>query len=249
MTLSRTDSRGLPISDKAGEARLSGAVYEQIFTLIASGELALNARLPAEAELARRFGASRPVIREALARLRDDGIIVSRQGSGSYVRQRPDNAVLRFVPVSSIADILRCFEFRVGLEGAAAALAAVRAEERDIAEIRSALEDLEASIEARELGADADVRFHLAVAKATHNQYHLSVQNSLQSHIAAGMHLARSLSLHTHTHTRLQLVQEEHVAVLEAIESRDSLRARAAMEIHVNNARYRMFQGVSQPDM
>jgi GntR family transcriptional regulator, transcriptional repressor for pyruvate dehydrogenase complex len=248
MTLSRTDSRGLPISDKAGEARLSGAVYEQIFTLIASGELALNARLPAEAELARRFGASRPVIREALARLRDDGIIVSRQGSGSYVRQRPDNAVLRFVPVSSIADILRCFEFRVGLEGAAAALAAVRAEERDIAEIRSALEDLEASIEARELGADADVRFHLAVAKATHNQYHLSVQNSLQSHIAAGMHLARSLSL-LHTQARLQLVQEEHVAVLEAIESRDSLRARAAMEIHVNNARYRMFQGVSQPDM
>lgn len=247
MTFSRTGDSGMLIPEKTGEARLSNAVYEQIFTLIASGEIPLNARLPAEAELARRFGTSRPVIREALARLRDDGVIVSRQGAGSYVRQRPDNAILRFVPVSSIADIVRCFEFRIGVEGAAAALAAVRAEVRDIAEIRRALEDLETSIQKRELGADADERFHLAVAKATHNHYHLSAQNALRSHIVAGMHLVRNLSL-LRTEARLRLVQEEHVAVLEAIEARDSLRARAAMEIHINNARYRMFQSVSQPD-
>ena len=73
--------------------------------LIVNGEFAEHARLPAETDLARRFNASRPVIRAALARLRDDGVIVSRQGSGSYVKRRPDNAVLRFVPVSSIADI------------------------------------------------------------------------------------------------------------------------------------------------
>lgn len=229
---------------KAGEARLSNAVYDQIFALIVSGEFSLNARLPAEAELARRFGASRPVIREALARLRDDGIIVSRQGSGSYVRRRPDDAVLRFSPVASIADIQRCFEFRAGLEGAAAALAAARAEERDLAEIRVALDDLQACITARELGADADERFHLAVARATHNQYHVLVQTSLQAHLSAGMQLSRNLSL-LHSQARLRLVQEEHVAIAEAIEARDSLRARAAMEIHINNARYRMFQGLS----
>ena len=99
----------------------------------------MNARLPSETELARRFGASRPVVREALARLREDGVIVSRQGSGSYVKRRPDPAVLRFVPVGSIADVQRCFEFRAGLEGAAAALAAERWEDADIAEIRRAL--------------------------------------------------------------------------------------------------------------
>ena len=232
---------------KAGEARLSNAVYDQIFALIVSGEFSLNTRLPAEAELARRFGASRPVIREALARLRDDGIIVSRQGSGSYVRRRPDDAVLRFVPVSSISDIQRCFEFRAGLEGAAAALAAARAEERDIAEIRTALDALEQCIAVRELGVEADERFHLAVARATHNQYHILVQTSLQAHLSAGMHLSRNLSM-LHSEARLRLVQEEHVAILEAIEARDSLRARAAMEIHINNARYRMFQGVAEAD-
>src|SRR5262245_58940364 len=241
MTFGRTDNRGPILPERAAEARLSNAVYEQIFTLIASGDFALNARLPAEAELARRFGASRPVIREALARLRDDGIIVSRQGSGSYVRRRPDTAVLRFVPVSSIADIQRCFEFRVGLEGASAALAATRAEPPDLYEIRAALADLDRCIVARELGVEADERFHLAIAKATHNHYHVSVQTSLQAHIGAGMNLSRNLSM-LRTESRLRLVQEEHIAILEAVEARDSLRARAAMEIHVNNARYRMFQ-------
>jgi GntR family transcriptional regulator, transcriptional repressor for pyruvate dehydrogenase complex len=234
-----------PIPEKAGEARLSSAVYEQIFTLILSGEFPLNARMPAEAELARRFGASRPVIREALARLRDDGVIISRQGSGSYVRRRPDDAVLRFMPISSIADIERCFEFRAGLEGAAAALAAARAEQRDLYELKAALHNLEHRIERGQITAGADERFHLAVAKATQNHYYVAVQTSLQAHIAAGMHLGRSFP--APSEARQRLMQEEHLAVLEAIEARDSLRARAAMEIHINNARYCIFQGTSAP--
>jgi DNA-binding FadR family transcriptional regulator len=92
----------------ATEAKRSSAIYHQIVELIVTGEFAVNNRLPSEIELARRFGASRPVVREALARLRDDGIVVSRQGSGSYVKQRPDMAVLHFAPFGSIADIQRC---------------------------------------------------------------------------------------------------------------------------------------------
>ena len=123
----------------------------------------------------------------------------------------------------------------------------MRAEEADLDEIRAALRDLDIRITARELGVEADERFHLAVAKATHNHYHVSVQTSLQAHIGAGMHLSRNLSM-LRTEARLRLVQEEHVAILEAIAAHDSLRARAAMETHINNARYRMFQGISEPD-
>src|SRR5918996_3117709 len=126
-----------------GVAKRSAAIYDGIVGLIVSGEFAENARLPSEVELARRFGASRPVVREALARLRDDGLVISRQGSGSYVTRRPDDAVLRFVPVESIADIQRCFEFRVGLEGVAAALAAARWQDEDLADIQAALEGTE----------------------------------------------------------------------------------------------------------
>jgi GntR family transcriptional repressor for pyruvate dehydrogenase complex len=223
-------------------AKRSAAVYDGILGLIVTGEFAENARLPSELELSRRFGASRPVVREALARLRDDGLIVSRQGSGSYVARRPDDAVLRLVPVGSIADIQRCFEFRVGLEGAAAALAADRWDDADLAGVQSAYEALEVCIRTGELGVDADARFHEAIAQATHNQYHVSVQRSLQAHIALGMNLTRNLSL-LRTEARLRLVQDEHGSILAAIEARDASAARTAMETHIENARRRMFEG------
>ncbi len=224
------------------EPKLSHQIYERIFELIVSGEYPERSRLPSEFELSRRFGASRPIVREALARLRDDGLIVSRQGSGSYVLRRPDNAVLRFVPVGSIADIQRCFEFRVGLEGAAAALAAERRDEGDLAAIQAAYDGLERCIRTGALGVEEDARFHEAIARATGNHYHVSVQVSLQAHIAAGMNLTRNLSL-LRPQARLRLVQDEHSAILAAIEARDGAAARVAMETHIENARRRMFEG------
>ena len=238
----RTDGTVPAPSRIVVEAKRSAGIYESIFSLIVSGEFAENERLPSETQLCQRFGASRPVVREALARLRDDGLIVSRQGSGSYVKRRPDSAVSRFVPVGSIADIQRCFEFRVGLEGAAAALAAERWEKQDLAEIQAAYEELETCIRTGQLGVDADARFHEAVAAATHNHYHVTVQNSLRSHIATGMNLARNLSM-LRTDARLRLVQDEHAAIVAAITARDRARARAAMEMHIENARRRMFEG------
>ena len=226
-----------------GEAKRSAAIYQHIFEVIIGGEFPVNARLPSETELAHRFGASRPVVREALARLRDDGIIISRQGSGSYVKRRPDIAVLRFVPVSSIADIQRCFEFRHGLEGIAAALAAERWEDGDLAEIHSAFDALEAATGDVKAGVDADERFHMAIAKATHNAYHVSVQSSLQPHIVFGMSLTRNLSL-LRTRERLREVQDEHRAIMEAIAAREPGLARNAMQSHIDNARRRMFEDV-----
>ena len=207
------------------EGKLSGGIYEQIFERIVAGEFPMNARLPAETELARRFGASRPVVREALARLREDGIIVSRQGSGSYVKRRPDAGILRFVPVGSIADVQRGFEFRAGLEGAAAALAAERWEEEDIAAIKRALAALENRIANRQLGVDADVEFHRAIAQATHNPYHIAVQATLHAHIAFGMNLTRNLSLRNAA--RLRLVQDEHIAIVAAVSPAREDRATA----------------------
>ena len=155
--------------------------------------------------------------------------------------------MLRFVPVSSIADIQRCFEFRAGLEGAAAALAAERREEDDLAKIKAALDALDLCIREGRLGVEADERFHLAVAEATHNHFHVSVQRSLQPHIAFGMNLARNLSL-LRPATRLEIVQDEHVAIVAAIERRDAEAARAAMETHIENARHRVFEGQAREE-
>src|SRR5690606_8438842 len=69
--------------------KFSDQIYEQILRGIVNGEMTEGQRLPSEQSLANAYGVSRPVVREALARLRADGIIVSRHGSGSYVRHQP----------------------------------------------------------------------------------------------------------------------------------------------------------------
>ncbi|MCW5687599.1 MAG: FadR family transcriptional regulator [Pseudolabrys sp.] len=238
MALERSAST-IPLS----EARRSTGIYQRIFETIVAGEFAMDSRLPSETELAMRFGASRPVVREALARLRDDGIIVSRQGSGSYVKRRPDVAVLRFAPGGSIDDVQRCFEFRHAIEGSAAALAAERREDADLAEIRTAFEALDTAIRKNEVGVEADERFHLAIAKATHNPYYVSMQTSLQPHIRYGMNLTRNLS-RLRKAERVLAVQDEHRVILGAIGARDAEAARRAMQDHIANARRRMFDNV-----
>ena len=90
--------------------------------LIDRGEFGEGVRLPAESELAARFGVSRPVIREALSRLRVMGVIVSRKGSGSYVQKRADrprecSATIGFGPLDSLAQVRKCYEFRVEPRG------------------------------------------------------------------------------------------------------------------------------------
>ena len=164
---------------------------------------------PTEADLAARFDVSRPVVREALARLREDGLVVSRQGSGSYVRRQPADAVLHFAQVDSIADIQRCFEFRHDIEGGAAALAAQRWTEDTLGDLRNALERLEKVTEDGGLGVDADFDFHMAVARASRNRFFVSTLASLQSHITFGMNLTRNLSL-LRTTKRLRAIQTEY---------------------------------------
>jgi DNA-binding FadR family transcriptional regulator len=229
--------------EAAGPTRLSDAIYDGIVTLIAQGDFALNSRMPSEAKLSEMFDASRPVVREALARLREDGVIVSRQGSGSYIRRQPDPAVLELAPVGSIADVQRCFEFRAGLEPVAAGLAALRWEQADMDKIDACMAALERCVMNGIIGTDEDNRLHEAIAEATHNSYHGSIQRQLRQHILAGMNITRSLSLRR-TQKRVQLVQDEHVAVVEAMRRRDADAASEQMRTHILNARRRMFEGV-----
>lgn len=222
--------------------RLSGVVYDRIVDMIANGAFPLNTRLPTEMELSERFEASRPVVREALQRLREDGLIVSRQGSGSYVKRRPEADVLQLAPVGSLADIQRCFEFRAGLEPAGAALAAQRRDESDLARIDAVMQDLERCLAEGHLGVEEDSNLHDQIARSTHNQYHVSVQASLRSHVIAGMNVTRSLSLRRSA-VQLRAVQTEHETIVDAIRRQDPDAAYEAMRSHILSARARMFEG------
>ena len=222
--------------------KLSDQVYERILTKIVDGEFPENSKLPTEIELSKYLEVSRPVIRQALARLRQDEVISSRQGSGSFVMRRPAPQMLDFAPVGSIADIQRCFEFRGAVEGAAAALAAERRTDEHLAKIKAALKALDDCIQAGELGVEADEQFHAAITEATENQFFVSTRASMNTQIQFGMNLTRNLSM-TRALERTALVQSEHEEIYKAIRDKNPSLAQTKMKEHINNARLRVFEG------
>jgi DNA-binding FadR family transcriptional regulator len=221
--------------------KLSDQIHDRLLALIAGGEFMENAKLPTEVELATRFEVSRTIVREALARLRDDGVVHSRQGAGTFVRRRPDRA-WKHSPLTSISDIQRCFEFRMGFEADMAAWAARRANRATIKRIGAAVEAYEEATKDGKPGRDADFDLHYVIAEATDNRFFVSVMTSLRDHIAFGMNLARDLS-RVQPAARLKAAREEHRKVFEAIRARDPDRAPEAMWVHVERARLRIFDG------
>lgn len=240
--LNTAGSAGKTASRNPRDRILSDKVYEQVLAMIVEGEVPVGARLPTEKVLSEQFQVSRPVLRQALKQLREDGVVVSRQGSGSFVQSRPDGAILDFAPVGSIADIQRTFEFRAAVEGEAAYIAAERRSSEDIARLKVALDELDRCVREGELGVDADEAFHTAVCVASDNQYFLAARISMKSNILTGMNLTRNLSL-TKPQERLALVQKEHYAIFDAIVNGDRDAARRTMRDHVENARNRVFEG------
>lgn len=222
---------------------LGAVVYEQILTMIMDGSFALNSKLPPETQLCKTFNVSRPVLREALARLREDELIASRRGSGSYIIKKPDNLVLQLSPISSIADIQRCFEFRGNLESEAAALAAERRTNAQLDAIEQAYHQMNIANASSKLAIDEDFAFHFAITEAANNHFYSTVLNLLRPSIQEGLNITRNLSL-LHSESRLNLVQKEHLEILEAIRTGESDRARSSMKAHLTNAKNRMFEGI-----
>ncbi|MGH7056449.1 MAG: FadR/GntR family transcriptional regulator [Acetobacteraceae bacterium] len=153
---SYTGAQGRPRTAAPLPMRLSDHVYHRVVGGIMAGEFAEATRLPAELALAQRFGVSRVVVREAIARLREEGLIVSRRGAGNFVGAQPDRAVLRFAPLGSISDIEKCFEFRAPIEAEAAYFAACHHDQETLARIFTALKELGEKTAGREIGALAE---------------------------------------------------------------------------------------------
>ena len=228
----------------APAARLGDQLSHRMVELIERGEFGAGSRLPSESELADRFGVSRPVIREALSRLRVMGVIVSRKGSGSYVQKRADVAPRApgFGAVNSLAEVRKCYEFRIGVEGEAAYYAAQNRTPEMLLVMREALDRMESATARGMVGMSADLEFHLSVARASGNEFFETVMQSIRTPIEFAINLARSLSL-TRPLEHLRTVQIEHVVMLEAIEARDKDAARRAMRTHIGNACSRVFEG------
>ena len=220
--------------------RLPDRIYSDILVRIIDGEFKEGHKLPTEQVLALRFQTSRPTVREALARLRADGIVVTRRGSGTTVARRPDPDVQRFAPLETLSDIQRCFEFRIIIESGAARLAALNSDAANLAAIEHAYESLQRVIENHAIGVREDYLFHLAVAQASKNQYLVTSLSFMEEQMLFSMNLLRNLTFVKSAERRRQ-VQAEHLAILEAIKARDAARAELQMRSHLEHAWARMF--------
>ena len=163
------------------KTRVHEAVLAQLSRLIQEGSLKPGDRLPTERALSAEFRVSRASVREALRSLEVQGLVSTRQGSGTFISELNQDELLR--TVSRLAEeeqtLRDIFELRLLLEPPIAALAAHRATLEDLSKLEATLRDQEAQIHLGWSGSDADVSFHSALAEATHNQALLRLGSTL----------------------------------------------------------------------
>jgi len=219
---------------------LGDVVFERILRSIKSGAFAPDERLPTEHDLAAEFEVSRPIIREALRRLREQGLIYSRRGAGSFVRSVGLKQPLGFGQLENVADLLNCYEFRITMEPVAAARAAERHDARSLENIATALELMRDATNRQSHREDADFQFHLAIAQASENSYFATAMEALKDHIAVGMRF-HGASVKRET-SGLARVFDEHDQIYRAIRDGKAAEAQQLMQDHLIGSRERLFE-------
>ena len=209
--------------------RLYERVAHQIGDLIRAGEFGPGDRLPAERDLARMLGVSRPVVREAMIALEVTGLVEVRTGSGAYVKGPPPAQGAPLDAGVGPTDILNA---RMLVEGEIAALAARQADAAGLALISQTLEEMERAYAEGRSWAEYDLAFHAAIAQATGNAALGGVVDRLWQEQYSPMFslLSRRVNLTENWAATIA----GHRAILNALRARDAKAARRAMHAHLS---------------
>lgn len=229
-----------PMQPVTSVTRLSEQVAHQLSVRLQQGELAPGAKLPTEATLALQFQVSRTVVREAVARLKSQGLLESRQGSGVYVNARPPIAPLRFDArhAGSRQAVLQMVELRRALEAEVAALAAQRRTAAGLRGVQQAVTKLDMAVAAGGDGVDEDLALHRRIAEAAGNPFLIDTLDYLAQFLHGATRVTRANEARRTDFARQ--VQHEHAVIVRAIEAGDPRRARAAAARHMDNAMRRI---------
>jgi GntR family transcriptional regulator, transcriptional repressor for pyruvate dehydrogenase complex len=205
---------------------------------ILSGRMQPGARLPTEQELSLATGVSRTVVREAVAALRADGLVITHQGRGAFVPVDVQRRPFRIDPdgVRSAEDVLQILELRTGLEIEASGLAAERRTSGDLRQIEAALRSIEAEIEVGGEAVDADFQFHLAIFRSVHNRLFPQFLEFLGNFIIPRQIINLASGGDAGRVRYLRRIQGEHVAIYDAIRLQNIKAARKAARSHLFNA-------------
>lgn len=215
--------------------RLYRQIADQLRTLIAKGEFPAGGRLPAERDLAKQLGVSRPSVREALIALEVEGRVEIRTGSGIYVLDRSRRASATIAATDwGPLELIRA---RRVVEGETAALAAKLGKRADRDAMARALDEMRAQAQRGLAPLDADRDFHVAIVQASGNAVLTeTVQGFLDSRMSP---LFTRLGGYFETSKSWQSAIVEHEAIQRAIDARDPEAARDAMHEHMDRAHQR----------
>src|SRR5688572_16616685 len=227
----------------ASARKLSAGLFDQLAEQIKSGKLAPGERLPTEQALTRAARVSRTVVREAVAALRAEGLVITRQGVGAFVSAAPQQAPFRIDTerLHDLEEILYVMELRLCVEMESAGLAAERASRAQVRAIDAALEAMDRATVQGKAAVDEDLELHRAIAEGTGNpQFPRFLQfigrHLIPRHIVSGM--PRSMG---GQRPYLEMLQVEHRRIVDAIRNQDPKGAREAMRRHLSRSleRYR----------
>jgi GntR family transcriptional repressor for pyruvate dehydrogenase complex len=225
--------------------KLSRELSEQLAAEIRGGRLPPGARLPTEQALAQAARVSRTVVREAVAALRADGLVTTRQGVGAFVSVDAERAPFRINPdqASSLDMMLEVMELRIGVEIESAGLAATRASATQVRAMAQALEAIEQAADRGESAVDQDFRFHRVIAQATGNPQFARFLEFIGHYIIPRHQVPALPERMGGRRAYLARIQDEHRRIYEAIRDGDSKAAREAMRRHLTRSieRYRKF--------
>jgi DNA-binding FadR family transcriptional regulator len=227
----------------AGPRGLTHELVSRLTADITSGKFAPGSRLPTEQEMIAATGVSRTVVREAVAALRAEGLVVTRQGVGTIVadgRGRPFR--LDLDDARSLREVMEVAELRTGVEIEAAGLAAERGSSGAIRRIDDAYKSIERAIAAGEDAIDQDFAFHCSIAEATGNPQFRRFLDFLGRFIIPRQTIRAGAGTTESRRAYLARLQREHADIRDAIRAKEVSEARKAMRRHLLNSRKRYQQ-------
>lgn len=216
--------------------RLYRQIAEQLRALIAGGEFAAGTRLPAERDLARQLGVSRPSVREALIALEVEGWVEVRTGSGVYVLERTRRTSQPAVAANEWGP-LELIRARRVVEGETAAIAAQQRKRAHVEAMDRAIADMRGMADRCVMPLEGDRAFHLAIVDAC--------GNAVLSETVQGFWDSRRGPIFTRLGGYFETVKSwrsaiaEHQAIRDAIAARDAAAARSAMHEHMDKSHQR----------
>jgi GntR family transcriptional regulator, transcriptional repressor for pyruvate dehydrogenase complex len=232
----------LPGPAETPTARISCGLYNDILAGILMGDYPPLSTLPTEARFARDYGISRSVVRSALDLLKREGVVRSRQGSGTIVASFDPLKMAKLNRDLQMPELKDCIVCRLAIEPEIAAIVA----QSWSGSAGKFLEEQRVALQCGDVGNEyersiQDAHFHIQLAEFSGNSFFATIMHSLRPHMLFAMNITKTLSNSAQC-THANLSRQEHLKIIAAILDRDATLARSAMRNHMESGRRRIFQ-------